>query len=159
MTCLVYESDLNWRPQSFHDARSIVARAFLCHRQSRSAPPSATLIIGAKQARRRLALLGHSSYQKAAVSFRQKYKVVDRVSCAMPFANASQIDVFTQYNYTYQYANGSNYFNGTISNSSQCYMLRLPYYPEIYPNGTLLNSTGCSTPINVRISHHVLLSC
>lgn len=78
-------------------------------------------------------------------------------SLPMPFANVSQIDVFAQYNYTYQYANGSDYFNGTISNATQCYMLRVPYYPEIYPNGTLLNGTGCSNPINVSINFVVFL--
>lgn len=70
----------------------------------------------------------------------------------MPFANTTQIDVFAQYNYTYLYANGSDYSNGTISNSSQCYMLREPFYPQIYPNGTILNGTGCSSPINVCVS-------
>ncbi|CCG80590.1 Uncharacterized protein C56F8.12 [Taphrina deformans PYCC 5710] len=73
----------------------------------------------------------------------------------MPFANASQIDVFAQYNYSYLYANGSTYFNGTISNATQCYMLRVPYLPQIFPNGTIVNGTGCSTPINAIASHGI----
>lgn len=73
----------------------------------------------------------------------------------MPFANVSQIDVFSLYNYTYQYANGSDYFNGTISNQTQCYMLRVPFFPEIFPNGTIVNGTGCSSPINPIASHSI----
>lgn len=75
----------------------------------------------------------------------------------MPFTNDSQIAVFAAYNYTYQYANGSDYFNGTISNATQCYMLRDPYLPSIFSNGTIVNGTGCSSPINVIFTHHALL--
>ncbi|ORY73391.1 hypothetical protein BCR37DRAFT_336798, partial [Protomyces lactucae-debilis] len=57
------------------------------------------------------------------------------------------------WNYTYLYENGTAYSNGTISNATQCYMLRPPYMPVIFTNGTVANSTGCSQPIMPIKSH------
>lgn len=71
----------------------------------------------------------------------------------MPFVNESQIAAFAAWNYTYLYDNGTAYFNETLSNGTQCYMLRPPYMPAIFPNGTVTNSTGCSQPINPMKSH------
>ncbi|KAI9837842.1 MAG: hypothetical protein M1819_006776 [Sarea resinae] len=45
------------------------------------------------------------------------------------------------YNYTY-------FSNGTISNSSKCYLVFDQYQPVMFPNGSFVNGTSCYSPVN-----------
>ena len=54
---------------------------------------------------------------------------------------------------TLRYWNYTLYSNGTLSNSSDCYLISEPYTPVLYQNGTFRNSTSCFTPIN-SIGNH-----
>lgn len=40
------------------------------------------------------------------------------------------------------------YSNGTLSNSSRCYLVFDIYRPWMAPNGSVFNGTGCDSPIN-----------
>lgn len=70
----------------------------------------------------------------------------------VPFQQgANTTDVIINHNHfnltTLNYWNYTLYSNGTLSNSSECYLAFNQYQPNMFSNGSFVNVTSCYSPI------------